>query len=100
MRLEVPLTAVLGDRDGDTMPDLAERVAGTDPTEADGDADGIEDPVDRLTGRSPVERADPDTEAVLARRIELARSMVPTPDLRVDTPVGGSVTVRDQGPAR
>jgi hypothetical protein len=86
LRVELPLAAVLGDRDGDGMPDLAERIAGTDPAEADGDGDGIEDPFDRLTGRTPVGRADPDTEAVLARTIELATAIVPTPDLRADAP--------------
>src|SRR5436190_355215 len=48
---------VIGDSDGDDIPDLKEVDLGTDPSNADSDGDGIPDGVEALAGSNPLDTA-------------------------------------------
>ncbi len=57
-RLTIPGIAIgptnLYDTDGDRLPDLAEYIVGTDPSDRDSDDDGIEDGAEVVNGTDPV----------------------------------------------
>ena len=62
---------VIGDSDGDDIPDLKEVDLGTDPSNADSDGDGIPDGVEALAGSNPLDTA--------VRTISSARSVALIP---------------------